>query len=253
LGEVAGLPRASGGTRSAIWAQKWLVGDSEGPRDLAKTSRKRQVKKWGRNGRLRGAMGGISFSGPPCSLGCWLVCRQACSLPLLRSSVRSSLGFTRSRFSKLAEVSRYLGPEPVALCISGLVSWCVVWTCLSPSASGSELSLVLSRASTLETSETTAIPCWDASGRLLCSAPIQSPTAIAGAEYRVAHWGGTASTATRRARRLKTQNWLELELLFGAASLEFGVLAAPPADGPQLLLNPPVGSKGSGFPSLYAT
>jgi hypothetical protein len=26
--------------------------------------------KWGRNGRLWGALGGISFSGPPCSLGC---------------------------------------------------------------------------------------------------------------------------------------------------------------------------------------
>jgi hypothetical protein len=55
-------------------------------------------------------------------------------------------------------------------------SQCVVWTCLSLSVSGSELPLVLSRALALETSETTAIPCWDAPGRLLCSAPIQSPT-----------------------------------------------------------------------------
>ena len=41
LGEVAGLQRASGGTRSAKWAKKWLAWDTEGQRDLAKTSRKR--------------------------------------------------------------------------------------------------------------------------------------------------------------------------------------------------------------------
>jgi hypothetical protein len=52
-------------------------------------------------------------------------------------------------------------------CVAALVSWCVVWTCLSPSASGSELSLVLSRALS---EATTATPCWDAPGRLLCSA-----------------------------------------------------------------------------------
>jgi hypothetical protein len=63
LGEVAGLQRASGGTRRrAKWAKTYPYVASWGQRDLAKSSRKRSGE-WGQNGRPRGPMGGMSFGG----------------------------------------------------------------------------------------------------------------------------------------------------------------------------------------------
>ena len=41
LGEVAGPPRASGGTRGVKWAKNYPYVGSWGQRDLVKTSRKR--------------------------------------------------------------------------------------------------------------------------------------------------------------------------------------------------------------------
>jgi hypothetical protein len=61
---VVGRERASGLARRAKCAKTYPCVGSWGQRDLVKTRRQRSVT-WGRNGRLWGAMGGISFSGPP--------------------------------------------------------------------------------------------------------------------------------------------------------------------------------------------
>jgi hypothetical protein len=68
MGGVAGLKRASEGTRRAEWAKAPPYVASWGQRDLVKASRSRCTKQ-GEFGRLRGAKGGTSVGGVADILG----------------------------------------------------------------------------------------------------------------------------------------------------------------------------------------